>query len=150
MIRIIANLALALCILTACSRNDAQPSTSTPPLVDVNNEDFKKATQDRLERMRQEESVIEAAPWFGKTGLSDETERELPRYIRRELGQLLSDPRALTAADLEYVGVFSDGVATIHYWRMPSESPQESYAYVEVNEKGDSSLGWGDKRPPQK
>ena len=55
-----------------------------------------------------EDTTVEAADWIGKTWLDEDTERELPRYLRRELGESLADPDGLKANDLQYLGVQRD------------------------------------------
>lgn len=111
----------------------------------LQSQEFKKATEARLALMKKEEEVIEVAPWFGKTGLTTEIERELPRYLRREFGQSIFDTDSLKASELEYVGAFLEDVMTVHYWHI-SHGKGNSYAYVIVDVNGDS-LGWGDKKP---
>lgn len=111
--------------------------------------EYKKAVQDRLALMKKEEEVREEADWIGKTGLSEELERELPRYLRREFGQSLFDAGSIKAADLIYVGKFLEGGKTVHYWRVPYNQTSVAYAYVEVSIAGDSVTGWGNKNPPR-
>lgn len=110
--------------------------------------EYKKAVDDRLALMEKEEEVREEAGWIGKTGLSEDLERELPRYLRRELGQSLFDSGSIKAGDLAYVGRFLEGGKTIHYWRVPYNRTSDVYAYVELSPSGDSLIGWGDKKPP--
>lgn len=117
--------------------------------VDVNSADFKKRMQARLDEMRKEEAVREEAPWFGRTGLSDDEERELPRYLRREFGTLLSEPGSLKAADVEYLGVFVEGVETVHFWRIHYGSPEPKFAYVVSAPAERAVMGWGDRKPPR-
>lgn len=90
-----------------------------------------------------EEAVVEAAPWFGRTGLPEETERELPKYVRRELGQSFYAEGSLKAGDLEYLGTYPWESHTVHYWktRMPGES-EDSFATVLVHD-GVPNLDWG-------
>src|SRR3989344_1064334 len=59
--------------------------------------EYKKAVEDRLALMKKEGEVREEAEWIGKTGLSEELERELPRYLRREFGQSLFDADSIKA-----------------------------------------------------
>ena len=107
-----------------------------------------KARMDLLERSYQaEETVVEEAEWFGSTGLSEETERELPKYMRREAGELLLDEGSLKASDLTYIGAFEEPDATVHYWSVPSSDGEPSYAYVEVR-GGQTCTGWGGREPP--
>jgi hypothetical protein len=96
-----------------------------------------------------EETLVEQADWFGTTGLSDEDERELPRYLRREFGELIEDEGALQAQDLRYVGRFEEGRELAHYWRIPSRSEDEpTYACVSTDREGVTSFEWGSRQPP--
>jgi hypothetical protein len=109
--------------------------------------EYKKAVADRLALQEKEEQVREEASWFGKTGLSDSTEREMPRYLRREFGQTIFDKGALKAADLLYLGHYREGAEVVHYWRIAYEK-ETSFAYASIN--GDrESLDWGGRQPPQ-
>jgi hypothetical protein len=67
-----------------------------------------------------EELVTEEAPWLGVTGLGSEAEREVARYLRREIGQSVDDPNSVKLNDLEYLGVYLDGPYPAHYWRYSS------------------------------
>ena len=109
---------------------------------------FGKAVRERLVQADKEYQVQEPADWFGKTGLDDETERELPRYLRRELGESLFDEGSLKAADLVYLGDVVENGNRVHYWRMPY-GKESAYPYVEVGPDGGTSTGWGDKEPPE-
>lgn len=102
-----------------------------------------------LERSyKAEETVVETAEWFGTTGLSDDVERELPKYMRREAGELLLEEGSLKASDLTYIGAFAQSDATVHYWSVPPRAGGETtYAYVEVN-GGNTCTGWGGREPP--
>ena len=109
------------------------------------------AVQERQAGMYREYQVIEEAPWFGATGLPDETERELPRYLRREFGESVFDAQSIKAADLRYLGVFFEGRAGhVHYWRIrtAAESDAPAYTYIEIAPDGKQKLGWGERRPP--
>lgn len=108
--------------------------------------EYKKAVADRLALQEKEETIREAAPWFGTTGLPEETERELPRYLRREFGQTIFDTGALKAADLVYVGRFSENREVVRYWHIAYEN-ETAYAYV-VRRGKQEYLGWGGRRPP--
>ncbi|MBC3874459.1 hypothetical protein [Undibacterium flavidum] len=110
--------------------------------------EYKKKVQERLALMQKEEQVVEEAEWFGKTGLSDSIERELPRYLRREYGMSIFDKGALKAGDLEYLGVFPEGINSIHFWRIQDGANEAHFAYVTISSNGTESLGWGDRRPP--
>ncbi len=128
-------------------KTDATPAGKTGPFA-PDDPEFKRRVQARLDEMKREESVREEAPWFGKTGLPDDVERELPRYLRREFGQLLSQPGALRAQDLQYMGVFTQRVETVHYWRINHGSPEPKFAYFVAAPKDQQVMGWGDRRPP--
>jgi hypothetical protein len=95
-----------------------------------------------------EETVREDAPWFGTTGLPEDIERDLPKYLRREFGELLLDEGSLAAKDLTYVGRFSEEGSWVHYWRIPARDGEESYAYVEIEPDGTPYTAWGDREPP--
>lgn len=92
--------------------------------------------------------VRETAPWFGITGLSATIERELPRYLRRELGESDGEADSLTAAQLTYIGCFPEDEATVHYWRVPY-GRKEVYAYV-IKSRRQTVMGWGDRKPIRK
>lgn len=144
---------MALPLLTACGEQGATtpsagPASSSSPF-NPNDPEFKKRVQARLEEMKKEEAIREEAPWFGRTGLAEEQERELPRYLRREFGTLLSQPGALKARDLVYLGVFSEGVETVHYWRIDHGPPGPWFAYVVSAPDDRAVMGWGDRRPPR-
>lgn len=100
-------------------------------------------------KLRQEEEVKEEAEWFGTTGLDEKTERELPRYLRRELGKSLFDEGSLKADDLRYAGSFPEDDGLAHYWYMPHEKEENLYAYVVVSAEGGTNRGWGGREPPQ-
>lgn len=58
----------------------------------------------KWERLSQEEDkALEVAQWFGTTGLPEDLERELPRYLRREFGEGLFEENGLKADDLKYL-----------------------------------------------
>ena len=112
--------------------------------------EYKESFEDRLALMKKEEAVREEAEWIGKTGLSEELERELPRYLRREFGQSLFDVDSIEAADLTYLGQFLEGGKTVYYWRVPHKQKSVTYfAYIEVSLAGDTVTGWGVKSPPR-
>lgn len=94
-----------------------------------------------------EEAVVEEAEWIGTTGLPEEVERELPKYMRREAGELLLEEGLLKASDLTYLGAFEEPDATVHYWSVPSRDGEPTYAYVEVA-GGRTCTGWGGREPP--
>ena len=96
-----------------------------------------------------EHEVQEEADWFGKTGLDGATERELPRYLRRELGEYLDDPDGLKASDLKYLGVMMDERGSAHFWAIPARHGEQSFAYVDIDASGEpASMGWGDRVAP--
>lgn len=109
--------------------------------------DVKARMQLLDESYRAEQTVIEAADWFGRTGLSEADERELPKYLRREFGELLLEEGSLKASDLRYLGAFDEYEATVHYWQVPSSDGEPTYAYIEVR-PGMTMMGWGNRRPP--
>lgn len=112
--------------------------------------EYKKSFEDRLALMKKEEEVREEAEWIGKTSLSEELERELPRYLRREFGQSLFDADSIKAADLAYLGKFLEDGKTVHYWRVPYKQKSVTYyAYIEVSRAGGTVTGWGSKSPPR-
>lgn len=107
-----------------------------------------QAQMDLLDRSyRAEESVVEEADWFGTTGLSEEDERELPKYLRREFGELLLEEGSLQASNLKYIGAFEEHDALVHYWVVPSSDGEPCYAYIEVTPT-QTCTGWGNREPP--
>lgn len=94
-----------------------------------------------------EESVMEEADWFGTTGLSDDDERELPKYLRREFGELLIEEGSLKASDLKYIGAFEEPDGTFHYWTVPTSDGVPTYAYIELAQS-EICTGWGNREPP--
>jgi len=94
-----------------------------------------------------EHVVIEQAPWIGTTGLDEETERELPKYLRREFGESLIEEGSLKAADLTYLGRFPAAHGFTHFWRVPSSEP-DVFAYVEEHADGPGLMAWGNRKPP--
>ena len=147
------HLATVVLTLVACGEQtapNASPSHAAPiKAADPTGPEFKQRFQARLDEMAKEESVIEIATWFGKTGLPEGDERELPRYLRREFGKLLAEPGSLKASDLEYLGVFNQAGESVHYWRINYGSPEAKFAYVVTAPPGHEQMGWGDRRPPQ-
>jgi hypothetical protein len=143
------------CCLCACTSQDenTQEQSQSELQKHIASPEFQQEVQARLNEMKRDEAVIESAPWFGKTGLSDETERELPRYLRREHGQMLADKGSIKAADLGYIGVFTEGDEIVHYWRINygsgSNSPEPAYAYVVAAPADRVVIAWGDRKPPQ-
>jgi|GEM_PF-6721340 len=106
-----------------------------------------------------EQEIKETACWFGRTGLHEETERELPRYLRLEFGESVLDDDCLKASDLCYIGHakilenekehFSSESIFVHCWKMPgSNSENSTYAYVETDESGNErGTGMGNYLP---
>jgi hypothetical protein len=110
---------------------------------------FKAAVPQVQQRRADELQIQEEADWFGRTGLDDATERELPRYLRRELGEFLDDPEGLKASDLVYLGLFKLRKGQMHFWRIPGRTHGDSFAYIELSRDGSPTLfGWGDREPP--
>ena len=142
-----------LTLLVGCSDSNTGGQSAAPAysagMIDRKDPEFKKHVQAQLEEMRKEEAVQEEAAWFGRTGLTEETERRLPRYLRREFGVFLSQPGALQAKDLEYLGAFTEGSETVRYWRINHGPPEPKFAYV-VSGPGDRQFtGWGNRVPPK-
>ena len=102
--------------------------------------------------MKAEDEIVEEADWIGTTGLSEETERQLPKYLRLEYGESILDEDSLKAADLTYLGVFklgeedlkqsefSQGAERVHVWEIPT-SGNKTYGYVVEGEYGCISMG---------
>ena len=118
--------------------------------VDVASTPRADAIEQRRELARAALGMVpESADWFGKTGLGEQTERELPRYLRREFGEERGDAWALHANELRYLGMFNQGGVPTYFWRIQSLRFHDDvvYAYVTVN--GDNvGMGWGDRYPP--
>lgn len=108
---------------------------------------FGAMVRERQAMRDKEESILEAAHWIGKTGLPESTERELPRYLRRELGEMLLEEGSLKAADLVYLGECIQDGNRVYYWRMPY-GKEGAHAYVEVSPGGEECMGWGGGREP--
>lgn len=107
---------------------------------------YQRALEEAQASLARDATVIEEAPWFGQTGLDEDSERELSRYLRREFGERLEEPGALKAADLTYRGAFREEVGVVHYWEIPSHEPG-TFAYVVDSEDG-GLMGWSDRAPP--
>jgi hypothetical protein len=98
---------------------------------------------------------IGTASWMKTTGLSNETEAELIRYLRRELGvasvTIETDIPNLEASHLNYLGVFTEGNRRVHYWTVIWDKYKEGdvYATVETDLSGkDEILSVSDQKPP--
>lgn len=113
-----------------------------------NHPEYKARVQARDDSYLAEDSVLEDVPWIGTTGLAEDVERELPKYLRREFGELLLDEGSLKAHDLTYVGNFKEDGLTVHYWRVPRSDEQLTYAYVEIDQQDQTCTGWGNREPP--
>ena len=113
---------------------------------------FRREYRDKMEQLNNEAKVNEEAPWLGTTGLTDEQERSLPRYVRMELGQSLADANALHARDLDYVGRFVEPDGTVYYWRLPAKAAANAtapqYAYMRQGPDGVFYTDWGSRVPP--
>jgi hypothetical protein len=135
-------------LASACDRTPPAQTTNGAAHLDPASAEFRAATQARLQKMEEAERISEHASWFGRTGLSDADERELPRYLRREFGRLPGEPGALRADDLAYLGVFVQDGETVHYWRIDHPMGQGQYAYVVTAPPGHEVMGWSGRTPP--
>ncbi len=118
------------------------------PQLLLGSDAFRQAVAEARQRSQREEALQEVAAWFGQTGLDEEDERELPRYLRREYGEdIFSDPNALKAADLVYLGkvMASDG-SECHYWQVPGHVL--SYATIERYPDGGLYFSCDAEAPP--
>lgn len=52
---------------------------------------FKNAVKDKLDLINLERKIDEKAKWFGTTGLPEDFEKEVSRYLRLEFGESLFD-----------------------------------------------------------
>ena len=112
---------------------------------------YAEASAEVGRRWAAEENLVEEASWFGKTGLSDEDERELPRYLRREFGEVGVED-GLKAADLIDLGIQNDDQGRAHFWSIPKKGG-ETYAYacIDIDEDGHPlCYEWGGREPPNK
>ncbi len=113
---------------------------------------YLEASADVDRRWEADKNLIEVAPWIGKTGLHEEDERELPRYLRREFGEVGADD-GLKASDLTYLGIQTDDQGRAHFWSIKRSEREATYAYayIDINEKGDvHGFGWGGRDPIHK
>ena len=116
-----------------------------PILVKMHSAEFRARVREFREMREREEAVREEADWIGQTGLPEEVERQLPHYLRLEFGESLFDDDGLKAADLSYLGQYSQSDGSYHYWYVPSNDEDAWYAYVRDS---DYLMGWGDREPP--
>jgi|GEM_PF-5595772 len=84
-----------------------------------------------------EDIAVEQATWIGTTGLSEETERKLPRVLRKALGELLIDDDSLKANELTYMGAFDEAGKSVHYWRLPIRYGKSLFATVSLRRTGE-------------
>ena len=111
---------------------------------------YDEASAEVDRRWEADRNLVEEAPWIGMTGLSEEDERELPRYLRREFGEVGAED-GLRAADLIYLGVQTDSEGRAHFWRIPKREGEDAYAYayIDINAEGYAQCyGWGGREPP--
>ena len=102
--------------------------------------------RDYIEMREREAAVLEEADWIGRTGLPEEVERAFPQYLRIEFGEFLVDD-GLGAADLEYMGRYSESDGIYHFWIVPSSDGNELYGYVRER---DFLMDWGGRKPTEK
>ncbi|WP_018277337.1 hypothetical protein WKI13_00695 [Teredinibacter turnerae] len=136
-----------LFLVTACESKEDKVSIAFAEMRKL--EEFKMAVAEKQAQMEREYQVKEEAVWFGKTGLSEQTERELPRYLRRELGESLFNEGSLKANDLLYLGLFLNEPGNgVHYWKVPW-SEKNVYATVEIYPNGSEYMSWGQEELPK-
>lgn len=164
--------AAASVLLAACMQQPPDdepapaPAASAAPAAAAVNEDpalaahmktpeFRREYRTKQEQLQNEASVQESAAWLGTTGLTDEQERKLPRYVRMELGQSLQDSNAVQARDLDYIGHFVEPDGTVYYWRIPDRANAHgdthtgpAYAYIRKDTDGVFYTDWGNRTPP--
>lgn len=138
---IVPLLAVTACI--ACAKEQ-----SAEMRAHLDSPTYQQQVKNKQDLMQKEEQVVEQADWFGKTGLPDAVERELSRYLRRELGQSIFEKGSLRADNLQYVGVYPEGLNSIRFWRIVDGAKEPRFAYISVSTSGQTSLGWGGKQPP--
>ena len=117
--------------------------------------EFRREYRTKQEQLQNESAAQESAAWLGTTGLTDAQERNLPRYVRMELGQSLKDSNAVQAQDLDYVGHFAEPDGTVYYWRIPDRANAHgdthtgpAYAYIRKDSNGVFYTDWGNRTPP--
>ena len=140
-------------MLAACGPTEPEPATPQLPTGQamrdfMQSDEYKAAVAAEMARQAADDTVVEQAPWFGKTGLPEATERHVPRYVRLEFGESLADEDALRAADLEYVGAFAEVDGRVHYWRVPAPAVPEPL-YVYFIEGTRSLMALGGRAPPK-
>lgn len=134
-------------LLSGCNdKSPAQPAASSSEALEA------QRVKAREELYAREKKVVEEAPWFGKTGLGPTVEREVPRYVRHELGQVIFDKDALQAADLEYRGAYAEHGNHVYSWQFKvAGSAHKRYAYVKVSHTGEVVMNVSSKPPrPEK
>ncbi len=136
----------------------AAPSANEDPQLaaHMNTPEFRREYRTKQEQLQNETKVQESAPWLGSTGLTDEQERAVPRYVRMELGQSLQDANAVKAQDLQYTGHFTESDGTVYYWRIPDKANAHgdthagpAYVYIRKDAAGVFYTDWGNRTPPQ-
>ena len=135
----------------------AAPANEDPQLAaHMKTPEFRREYRTKQEQLQNEAKVQESAPWIGSTGLTDDQERSLPRYVRMELGQSLQDANAVQAQDLQYVGSFPEADGTVYYWRIPDKANAHgdthsgpAFAYIRKGADGVFYTDWGNRTPPQ-
>lgn len=82
-----------------------------------------------------EETIQEIADWFTTTGLTEEEERTLPKYVRYEYGDLLVDDDGMKAHDLKFLGKFLLNKQLIQLMHLDTKcNPTEIYIWHYYNE----------------
>lgn len=129
-------------VLAACGQDSPEATDK------LSIQEAKEIAKQKNDLIARERKVIEKASWFGKTGLSEDVERELPRYIRREFKQTIFDEKSLKADDLIYLGAFAEGKGTVRYWRIKEADRDEArYATVAGTREGGVVMSIGYKLP---
>ena len=62
---------------------------------------------------------------------------------------MLSEPGAIKASDLNYIGQFVEAGDVVHYWQIQNGSKEPSFAYIVASPAEHKVIGWGDRRPPK-
>lgn len=135
----------------------AAPNEDPALAAHMKTPEFRREYRSKQEQLQHESAVQETAPWLGTTGLTDAQERQLPRYVRMELGQSLKDKNAVQAQDLAYVGHFDEPDGTVRYWRIPERANAHgdthagpAYATIRKDGNGVFYTDWGNRAPPQR